>query len=47
VTWGSDAGGDALVFPDDASDPLPSLDLEFGDTLQQPVEGIVPTTGGL
>jgi hypothetical protein len=45
VTWGSDAG-DAVVFPDDASEPLPSLQLEFGDVLLSPVEGTNPTTGG-
>jgi len=36
IVWGSavDDGSDAnatLLFPDDAEDPLPSLDLEFGD----------------
>jgi hypothetical protein len=43
VTWGSDSG-DVVVYPDDASDPLPSLQLEFGDVLI--VEGTNPTTGG-
>jgi len=47
VTWGSDAGSDAVVYPDDASEPLPSLQLEFGDELLLPVEGTNPTTGGL
>jgi serine protease AprX len=47
VTWGNDAGGDAVVFPDDESEPLPSVQLEFGDVLLSPVEGINPTTGGL
>ena len=30
VTWGS-SGEDAPVFPDEATEPLPSLSLEFGD----------------
>jgi serine protease AprX len=47
VTWGSDAGDDVVVFPDEALEPLPSVQLEFGDVLLQPVEGIDPTTGGL
>jgi serine protease AprX len=42
VTWGSSAE-DAPVYPDDASEPLPSLDLEFGDVL--PLAPVVtPTT---
>jgi hypothetical protein len=44
VTWGSDSG-DATVFPDDATEPLPSLQLEFGDIVI--VEGTKPTAGGL
>ena len=30
-TWGSDAGTDGAVFSDEVIEPLPSLDLEFGD----------------
>ncbi|MGH9144360.1 MAG: S8 family serine peptidase, partial [Vicinamibacterales bacterium] len=33
LTWGSDAGDEGETFPDDALEPLPSLDLEFGDTV--------------
>ncbi len=34
VTWGSSGDdADAPVFSDDSSDPLPSLDLEFGDVV--------------
>jgi serine protease AprX len=54
VTWGSSGDtGDAVVYPDDDSEPLPSLDLEFGDlvvlpdpsTVVPPVEGTNPTGG--
>ena len=31
VTWGTGAADDTLFSADDASEPLPSLDLEFGD----------------
>jgi hypothetical protein len=42
-----------VVYPDDATEPLPSLDLEFGDlvvlpdasTVVPPVEGTNPTGG--
>ena len=49
VTWGS-AGDDAVVYPDDADlEPLPSIDLEFGDLV--PLTGLTGTpatdsTGG-
>jgi hypothetical protein len=33
VTWGSDAGDDTEIFTDDAVEPLPSLQLEFGDVV--------------
>jgi len=33
VTWGSSSSADTLFPDDDASDPLPSLDLEFGDVV--------------
>ena len=38
VTWGSDAD-DAVTFSDDVIEPLPSLDLEFGDLVP-----LVPVT---
>jgi serine protease AprX len=41
VTWGSDAGGDGAVFSDDVFEPLPSLDLEFGDTV--PLPSVTPS----
>jgi serine protease AprX len=31
VTWSSSASDDAPIYPDDATEPLPSLELEFGD----------------
>jgi hypothetical protein len=31
------------MFPDDATEPLPSLDLEFGDTVPLPVITVLPT----
>jgi hypothetical protein len=40
--WGTDAGDDTVSFPDDSSEPLPSLDLEFGDVVP-----LVPVTSGL
>ena len=36
VTWGSSAGEESETFPDDATEPLPSLDLEFGDVVPLP-----------
>ena len=32
-SWSSDAGNDNESFPDTAGEPLPSLDLEFGDVV--------------
>src|SRR4051812_36252910 len=43
VTWGSSAEDDAPVFPEDINEPLPSLDLEFGDTVPL-VPVLEPTT---
>src|SRR3954471_1952246 len=43
VTWGSAADDDAPVFPEDINEPLPSLDLEFGDTVPL-VPVLSPTT---
>ena len=37
VTWGSDAGDEGAVFSDEVVEPLPSLDLEFGDLVPLPV----------
>ena len=42
VTWGSDAGTDVLMFSDEAVEPLPSLQLEFGDVVP-----LVSGTSGL
>jgi serine protease AprX len=42
VTWGSSAADEAPVYVDDATEPLPSLDLEFGDVL--PLPGAVVST---
>jgi serine protease AprX len=33
VTWGSSGDDDVPLFPESMSDPLPSLDLEFGDVV--------------
>lgn len=43
VTWGS-ASEDAVTYPDDACEPLPSLDLEFGDSVPLVEGGAVSTT---
>jgi hypothetical protein len=42
LTWGSNAGDDTVTFSDDDSEPLPGLDLEFGDVVP-----LVPVTSGL
>ncbi|MCU1384771.1 MAG: aprX 2, partial [Acidobacteria bacterium] len=52
ATWGSDAGEEGAVFSDEVIEPLPSLDLEFGDMLAVSPVGtllstIVPSIGGL
>ena len=41
LTWASDAGDEGEMFPDDASEPLPSLDLEFGDLV--PLTPVTPS----
>ncbi|HEY7290089.1 MAG TPA: S8 family peptidase [Vicinamibacterales bacterium] len=42
-TWGSDAGDSANeMYPDTADEPLPSLNLEFGDTV--PLPAVVTST---
>jgi hypothetical protein len=44
VTWGADSP-DAVVYIDDATEPLPSLDLEFGDVTPLPdVSSTLDTT---
>ena len=45
VTWGSSAEDDTPVFSDEVFEPLPSLDLEFGDIVPivPVVNGITPT----
>jgi hypothetical protein len=44
LTWGSDAGDDGETFSDDAVEPLPSLDLEFGDVVPlAPVKSLMST----
>ena len=42
VHGAADDGDDTVSFPDDDSEPLPSLDLEFGDVVP-----LVPVTSGL
>ena len=50
VTWGADAGDDVVFFNDDATEPLPNMDLEFGEitttttTVTDPETGITTTT---
>jgi serine protease AprX len=46
VTWGSDAE-DIVVYPDEATDPLPSIELEFGDVIVPVVEESVSNGGVL
>jgi serine protease AprX len=47
VTWGSDTE-DAVIFPDDVVEPLPSLELEFGDTIPLlPTVSSTLSVGGL
>jgi serine protease AprX len=45
-SWGSDAGNDNESFPDTAGEPLPSLDLEFGDVVPLPVSNPVTSLPG-
>ena len=47
IVWGSDAGDDSEAFPDDVLEPLPSLDLEFGDLVPivPPVDPTIPGGG--
>jgi hypothetical protein len=46
IVWGSDAGDDNEAFPDDVLEPLPSLDLEFGDVVPLTVP-VTPTVSSL
>jgi hypothetical protein len=45
VTWGSDAGDEGAVFSDEVVEPLPSLDLEFGDLVPLPKTSSLLTLG--
>jgi serine protease AprX len=51
VTWGSSAADDAPIYPESDAEPLPSLQLEFGDTVPllpvvtSTVTGILPLGG--
>jgi hypothetical protein len=42
IVWGTDAGDDTVNFSDDVTEPLPSMDLEFGDIVP-----LLPATTGL
>jgi serine protease AprX len=45
ATWGS-SGEDEVVYPEDTSEPPPSVDLEFGNTVPvAPVLSILPVVG--
>jgi serine protease AprX len=44
-TWSSSDLGEAVSYSDDASEPLPSLDLEFGDIIVPAVPATIPTGG--
>jgi serine protease AprX len=46
ATWGSDSGDDGATFPDTSEEPLPNLDLEFGDVVPLlPTSNPVPGGG--
>jgi serine protease AprX len=47
IVWGSDAADEGEAFPDDVLEPLPSLDLEFGDLVPivPPVDPTIPGGG--
>jgi len=51
MTWGSSDNDEAQVFTDDASEPLPDLQLEFGDTIplvpDLTVNPVTPVVGSL
>jgi hypothetical protein len=46
-SWGSDVEDNDQMFPDDTTEPLPSLDLEFGDLVPivPPVNPTIPGGG--
>jgi subtilisin family serine protease len=46
VTWGSNHETDATVYPDDAAQPLPSVDLEFGDLVPLVADPSLATDAG-
>jgi serine protease AprX len=45
VAWGSSAEDDTVAFSDDATEPLPSVDLEFGDVV--PLVPVTPSLSSL
>ncbi len=45
LSWASDAGDEGEMFPDTAGEPLPSLDLEFGDLV--PLTPVTSSLGNL
>jgi subtilisin family serine protease len=47
IVWGTsdEDPADAVIYPDDAVDPLPSIDLEFGDTVPLKVTSPTVSTG--
>jgi serine protease AprX len=46
--WGSDAGADSMVvYPDTATEPLPSVGLEFGDLVPLPATPVVSSVTSL
>ena len=45
IIWSSSDLGEAVTYSDDASEPLPSLDLEFGDIIVPAVPATIPTGG--
>jgi serine protease AprX len=47
IVWGSDAGDDNEAFPDDVLEPLPSVQIEFGDVVPivPPVNPTIPGGG--
>jgi hypothetical protein len=45
IVWGTADGDDAVTFSDEVVEPLPSLDLEFGDTV--PLLPVTPNVSTL
>jgi hypothetical protein len=45
VTWGSSDNDDAVLFPDEANEPLPNLEQEFGEIVPlEPVVQVIEAT---